>query len=467
MKFNILPTILISLFSLTLTVSFLINNEDTWISVIFLSVLCIALTVLVVYKNAALLTFSFIVLNHLAFSDGITVSRFLIPAIAVLLSPLLVLEFKPQNFKPALLSVVLVLIYYTVIFLVKPFQINLGWVFLHLESLLLFVFVQLFKWDLNKIMQVVNLHLIFLLIFGVAEYFFSYRERIRGPMQSATAYGVLLVVIWSIWISYNIFRAKRNTLLLLVISLLTFIVILWTGTRMALLGIILTFFCISVILILNSRYSPLVKVFFLTSVPFFLFIFFLLIWNLIPDNLTIKKSFQYLLSGKIDPSNTGRIIAWISALKAFNANPLFGIGNGNFLQFHENFLSSYGFNLEILGIGLVTHAHNLYLIILSENGLFGFSIILYIFISALCNYARYLKNSTSKDGYCLLVGLLVLCTLCFFDAIPFFPPTQAWGAWFLSSLLQISFQKSDYSLPGSTGTIKNLMPEIQSAEEIL
>lgn len=286
-------------------------------------------------------------------------------------------------------------------------------------------------------------------------------------MQSATAYGVLLVVIWSIWISYNIFKEKRNTLLLFVISILTFLVILWTGTRMALLGIVLTFFCISVILVMSSRYSPLIKVFILTSVPFFLLIFFLIIWNLIPDNLTVKKSFEYLLSGKIDPSNIGRIVAWISALKAFNANPLFGIGNGNFLQFQENFISSYGFNLEILGIGLVTHAHNLYLIILSENGLFGFSIVLYIFISALCNYARYLKNSNSKDGYCLLVGLLVLCTLCFFDAIPFFPPTQAWGAWFLSSLLQISIQKSDYSLSDSTDSIKNLMPEFQSAEEIL
>ena len=467
MKSNILSTILISLFSLTLTVSFFINNEDTWISIISLSVLCIALTVLAVYNNAALLTFFFIVLNHLAFNDGITISRFLIPAIAVLLSPLLIFELKPQNFKPALLSVILVVFYYIVIFLVKPFPINIGWVFLHSESLLFFIFVQLFKWDLNKIMQVINLHLIFLLIYGVAEYLFSYQERIRGPMQSATAYGVLLVVIWSIWISYNIFKEKRNTLLLFVISILTFLVILWTGTRMALLGIVLTFFCISVILVMSSRYSPLIKVFILTSVPFFLLIFFLIIWNLIPDNLTVKKSFEYLLSGKIDPSNIGRIVAWISALKAFNANPLFGIGNGNFLQFQENFISSYGFNLEILGIGLVTHAHNLYLIILSENGLFGFSIVLYIFISALCNYARYLKNSNSKDGYCLLVGLLVLCTLCFFDAIPFFPPTQAWGAWFLSSLLQISIQKSDYSLSDSTDSIKNLMPEFQSAEEIL
>ena len=102
MKSNILSTILISLFSLTLTVSFLINNEDTWISIISLSVLCIALTVLAVYNNAALLTFFFIVLNHLAFNDGITISRFLIPAIAVLLSPLLIFELKPQNFKPAL-----------------------------------------------------------------------------------------------------------------------------------------------------------------------------------------------------------------------------------------------------------------------------------------------------------------------------------------------------------------------------
>ncbi len=467
MKSNIFLTALISLFSLTLTVSFLINNEDAWISVIALSVLCIAITVLAVYKNPALLIFFFIVLNHLAFSDGITVSRLLIPGIAVLLSPLLIFELKPPNLKPALFSVVFVLFYYIVIFLVNPFPIKLGWFIVHLESLLFFIIVQLFKWDLKKIMQVINLHLIFLLIFGVFEHFFYYQERIRGPMQSATAFGVLLVVVWSIWISYNIFKEKRNTLLVLVITVLTFLIILWTGTRMAILGIILTFFFISVILVLNTQFTPFIKVTFLISMPVFLCIFFLLVWHLIPDNLTVKKSFEYLLSGTIDLSNIGRIVGWFSALKAFDANPIFGIGNGNFLQFQENLMRSIGINLEIFGIGLVTHAHNLYLIILSENGLFGLSIILYIFISALYNYIRYLKNSTDKDGYCLLVGLLVLCTLCFFDAIPYFPPTLGWGAWFFGSLLQISFQKSDYSLTNSSESNKNFIPEIQSAEEIL
>jgi O-antigen ligase len=281
-------------------------------------------------------------------------------------------------------------------------------------------------------------------------------------MKSATAYGALLVVVWAIWFSYHLLKKERHIVLLFVGSLISFLVILWTGTRMALVGIVVASFCISVIQVLTSRFTPLVKTTILIFTPFFLFIFFLITWQIVPDDLTIKRSFNMMLSGKIDGSNLGRIIGWIGALEAFSKHPFFGIGNGNFLGFLEDFASQNGINVEILGTVLVPHAHNLYLIILSENGLFGFSIILFIFLSVVYNYIRYLKKSKRKEDYCLLVGLFVLCTLCLFDSMPFYPPTLAWGAWFLGSLLQISFKRDNLDSSDLCKSTPHINPEFQS-----
>lgn len=467
MKSKLFTPILISLFSTALTFSFLINNDHAWISVIAISVLCVSLTILLLYQNFILITLFFIILNHLAFNEGISVFRFSIPGIAILLTPFLIFQFKPQNCKPVLFLIILIPFYYVVIFSIRPFPIKMGWVFLHLESLLFFVFVQLFKWDLKKIMQVISLHLFFFLTYGVAERIFTDIDRIRGPMRSATGYGALLVVIWAIWFSYNLLKKERNAIILFAGSLLTILVILWTGTRMALVGIVVASFFISVILVLTSRFTILVKTTILILTPFLLFIFFLITWQIVPDEFAIKRSFEILLSGKIDGSNLGRVIGWMGALEAFSEHPFFGIGNGNFLAFLEDFVDLSRTDLEILGTALVPHAHNLYLIILSENGLFGFSIILFVFISAVYNYIRFLNASKCKEKFCILVGLLVLCTLCLFDSMPFYPPTQAWGAWFLGSLLQISYKKSDLNLSDSVESIPNFNLEIQSAQETL
>lgn len=467
MKSKLFTPVFISLFSIALTFSFLINSEYAWLSVISFSVLCVSLSILLIYQNAILLTLFFIILNHFVFIEGISIIRFLVPAIAIFLTPFLIFLIKPINFKSILFSIILVFLYYVVIFLVKPFPIKMGWVFLHLESLLFFVFIQFFNWDLKKIIQVISLHLLFFIIYGIAESIFSDVNRIRGPMRSATGYGFLLVVIWSIWFSYNLLKKERNIVLLFLGSLITFLVILLTGTRMALVGVVIASFCISVILVLTSSLRPLLKTIILILTPFLLFVFFLITWTIVPDDFAIKKSFEILLSGKIDGSNLGRIIGWIGAMEAFSVHPFFGIGNGNFLAFLEKFVNSNGINPGMLGTSLVPHAHNLYLIILSENGLFGFFIILFIFLSAVYNYIRFLKKEKSKEKFCLLVGLLVLCTLCLFDSVPFYPPTQAWGAWFLGSLFQISSKESYLNTSDSVKSIPNFNSDTQYVQEIL
>ena len=205
MKSKYFTPILISLFSIALTFSFLINNEHAWISVIAISFLCISLTILLLFQNFIFIILFFIVLNHLAFNEGILAFKFAIPATLILLTPLLIFHFKPQNFKPALFQLFLFPLLCCNI-LNQTFS-NQLWMGLRASRISpFFTFVQLFKWNLKNIMQVVSLHLFFLLAYGVVERIFTDIDRIRGPMKSATAYGALLVVVWAIWFSYHLLK---------------------------------------------------------------------------------------------------------------------------------------------------------------------------------------------------------------------------------------------------------------------
>jgi O-antigen ligase len=441
MKSKIINFFLIPLFSIITIYEILSWREDGWISVIALSVFVVALTTLIVFHDHTLMFVLFIFVNHLSFNSGMPLAHFALFGLVIVLIPLLCLEIHIENRIAFFASLLLIPLYYIIIFIIHPFQINKDWVFLHLEIFVFFMIVQSVKWNLEKIMKVVSMHLFLFLIFGCSEKIFSNMDRIAGPMVSATGYGALLAVLWSIWFSYNIFKKKPKWILILAVTLLSFAVMMWTGTRMTLVGIGVAMFATAFLCVLKSQMSVFMKITASLLLPVTISITFAILLYIIPNDLTIKKSFLTLVQGNIDPSNMGRIAGWLVAWDAFQNNPVYGIGNGNFLAYLEQFFNSKGIDLMQFGIPVVPHAHNLYLIILSENGLLGFAIIITITIMLFINLKNYITKQKSTPALGLIVGLMVLLTLCLFDSMPFYPPTEAWGAWLFGAILQLPVNK--------------------------
>lgn len=127
---------------------------------------------------------------------------------------------------------------------------------------------------------------------------------------------------------------------------------------------------------------------------------------------TTKKIFSQGINEYIKTSTYGA--HYDTAFKIFNENKYFGVGLKQFR--YESQKEKYKYNPYNLHNyqNWSTHPHQIYLEFLSETGLFGtFFFILFIFISCLIGFLKYLKN---KNLYLLSSIVFILTTV-----IPFIP----------------------------------------------
>lgn len=76
--------------------------------------------------------------------------------------------------------------------------------------------------------------------------------------------------------------------------------------------------------------------------------------------------------GTLDTDSAVRLDLWSSALRIFDAHPLFGVGYLNFADLLPlNYRATGDYNVMFLQFPLLEFAHNTYLTILSQTGLFG------------------------------------------------------------------------------------------------
>jgi O-antigen ligase len=345
--------------------------------------------------------------------------------------------------------VLLVLGYHALLFVVRPYAVDFGWALGRVELLALFAWCALVQWTPRKSLWVVVPYGVYLIAWGVVEKLAFNPLRVGGPTTYATNYAVLLTVLWTFWFVDALLRRRHSWFTLLVVTLFVFACVLLSGTRMGFLGLGFGLFggILSRIWV-GLLQKPLKERFFflgfgalgaLACITF--------VWNALPDDLFIVRSWDILLSGNLDASTVGRITLWITAWDAFQKNMLWGIGPTHFLTAHTAFLDSLP-DLPILkGVQRLGHAHNIVLNVLAENGLVGFLVL--AVVAGLCIFLllRYLfRHPASSMGYTLLFGGMVLFGLPLVDMIP----SPGWEAWFMGMCLSLGLYPGVESLVGDT-----------------
>jgi O-antigen ligase len=262
-------------------------------------------------------------------------------------------------------------------------------------------------------------------------------------MLSASAYGLQIAIVWSIWFSYELLKAKPRYMLVAAYTVFAAAVMIATGTRGALIGIVIAFALTLLVRIFAAAKGTFNKKLLTLGISgAAAALLAVAVWVLLPDDLTVKKTFQSLLHGKVDESNMGRLFAWHCSLEAFKESPLLGIGNGNFMRFIQQ---NYG-HLPLPSLfRTLPHAHNVTLIILSENGIFGIAIAFTIIFMALRQVLRHAKTpaGASPQAYSLIIGFAVMYITSMFDAVPYYPSCIIWGAWLFGAMAQLPAERGN------------------------
>jgi len=172
--------------------------------------------------------------------------------------------------------------------------------------------------------------------------------------------------------------------------------------KKALIGLIfiLNLFCV---LFLFSRgayvgmIAGLIALAFLKSKKLLILLIVLLIsWqSLLPLSVVERISQTRTEQGTLDDSVTSRLYLWQKGMGLFNQSPIIGIG----------------FNtVNFLDLGGYSDTHNIYVKILAEQGIVGFTIFILLFWLALKSGWQLYKNS--KDGFLKGLGLgFILCVI--------------------------------------------------------
>jgi putative inorganic carbon (hco3(-)) transporter len=203
-------------------------------------------------------------------------------------------------------------------------------------------------------------------------------DYITGPFKSPNSLAAYLICVIPIVFSISLSKAKQIIvrLSLFLITGMLIVVLSWTGSRGGLVGFIACLFFL--VLIVNYyRFKKWVGFLFLS-----IFVF----------SVPVTALALYLYTNRND---SDRFILARGAWKMINENPLLGKGIGTFMDYCAQYTNSYR----------VYYAHNCYLQIWAESGIFS----LLCFLALVgCVFYRSFKVSLRTPrslNYFLLIGL--------------------------------------------------------------
>ena len=370
--------------------------------------------------------------------DGMTLTLYFIP-VAVILFLLYALNRRELRMdRPIWVAVAIILGHMGLVLLIKPFPIEYIFFYINAVCFVFFWGSSQFKWDATKVQAILNAHLAFMVGWGFVERVVSSAPRIEGPALSSTNFAVMLVVAWTIWLINGLLEHSYKWTTLAIGSLLVLVVVLFSGTRMGLLGMGL---CgvLMIICRLYLKYERQVMRFVVYFVLAFAVFcgFAYVVWQLLPDDLFLKQGMMTFLSGKLDMSSLGRLGAWATALDIIHTDPMWGVGPGNFLVRNKMLLDAYSMIPVVEITPRLGHAHNVILLVLSEQGFVGFTVLGSFCMIGLYFLLRFIRRTKSGLGLALLSGGIVTLFLGMFDVFPLFPSSLVWGAWYMSILYSL------------------------------
>lgn len=429
---------LVFLIPLLVAFVYMSANDSNYTGLITLCLLLWSLVFAFVMNKPLVCVLLMIVSLHWFQLDGMTLTLYFIP-VAVILFLLYAMSRRELRMGwPIKAAIAIIFGHMGFVLLVKPFPIEYIFFYINAVCFVFFWGSSLLKWDSAKVQTILNAHLAFMITWGFIERVISSEPRIEGPALSSTNFAVMLVVAWTIWLINGLIEQKYKWQTLSIVSVLVLVVVLFSGTRMGMLGMGLC----GVLMIISKLYlkyeRQVMRFLMYFAISFVVFCgFAYVLWQLLPDDLFLKQGMSTFLSGNLDISSLGRLGAWATALNIIHTDPIWGVGPGNFLVRNKMFLDTYSMIPIVEIVPRLGHAHNVFLLVLSEQGFVGFTVLGSFCMIGLYFLLRFIRRTKSGLGLALLSGGIVTLFLGMFDVFPLFPSSLVWGAWYMSILYSL------------------------------
>lgn len=210
------------------------------------------------------------------------------------------------------------------------------------------------------------------------------KDVITATFKHYNDFGAYLVVVLSLAFIYS-FKDKKYFIKFLFLTIILFFCLLFTYSRGAWLGFLLSILFAS--FFLKRRFFIFLVLLFLV---FFIF------------NPMLKERFYFTFSNTGD---SGRFSLWKTAFLMIKDNPFLGKGIGTFMDYSHIYNKELGYQ----------YAHNSYIQIAAETGIFSLLFfILFIFSIIYTNIKIFIKN---KDVLILSISSAIFgyCVHSFFD----------------------------------------------------
>lgn len=370
--------------------------------------------------------------------EGSFLSMYLLAFAAVVLLFIGVVKSEVKADFHWFLPLLIMLSYLAIIILKHPYVVNMLLHYVNVVVLILFAAVSLYRWDSVRIQQFLSANILFMIVWAFIEYFFAYTDRVTGPPMSSTNFAAMITVAWAIWLTNAWLSKQVKPFWLLIVSVLVCVSVVFSGSRMGFIGIASGGAMAIAFYFLQNLRSQILPVMGKMLVIFVVFVVLVaLFWMVLPDDILIKKGISLLLNGKLDQSSLGRVMVWLTALDTIKKYPIWGCGQGNFYVISWNYLEQFkdfplGRYIPRLG-----HAHNIYLKVLSEDGIVGCIALGSVCLLCFRELFLHIRNQWDCLGFALLNGMIVLMILGVVDVFPLFPSSLSWGAWIMGVMFSL------------------------------
>jgi O-antigen ligase len=275
-------------------------------------------------------------------------------------------------------------------------------------------------------------------------------RRFNATFTDPNALGAFTILMFPVYIGLLLYFKRWQSRLLILLSFLSYLILLaFSGSRSAFIGIILALTVYAVIFIIKwlrhirrrwVHYSRTIKIILIVVPVIILSGFISLPWYLMnhPDSLIMGVS---LVKRTVDTFSTGihyaknygiieglksisnyRHIFWGQAVEMFKDYPLTGVGQGSYILQLPNYLE-----MNRTGFSQVDYAGNYYLQVLSELGIPGMVVILfiiYLFINKVFKYYRIKRRLREFENSDWLLAALFISFISMLAGLVFGPHTN-------------------------------------------